>query len=336
MTATRHPVPSPTPRRRAGLSIAAAAASLALVGTAACGQGDGDGDGASAEVGGVNVSGEYGADPTVEFEAPLEDAEAASAVVDEGDGEELAEADVVNLDYWVYSGETGEQLETSRDSQPITLALSDGQATPGLIEALVGAPLESRVVAVVPPPPEAAEGAPGAQTLVFVMDLLGTVAARAEGTAQEAPDGVPVVQTDDEGDVTEVDVSGVEPPAELVTTTLIEGDGEPVPEGATVTIHYEGLLASDGTVFDSSWDRDAPATFPLAGLIPAWREAIPGLPVGSRVVLQVPPELGYGADGNPPTIPPDADLVFVIDVLAATPPAEEPSAPTEPSAAPSS
>ena len=99
-----------------------------------------------------------------------------------------------------------------------------------------------------------------------------------------------------------------------------------------MTIHYTGVLASDGTEFDSSWTRDAPATFPLTNLIQGWQQGLEGVTVGSRVVLQVPPDLGYGEAGSPPTIPADADLVFVIDVLDTQ---AAPEAPAEPSPAPS-
>jgi peptidylprolyl isomerase len=123
-------------------------------------------------------------------------------------------------------------------------------------------------------------------------------------------------------------VTGVDAPEELVVTPVLEGDGEAVQAGDTITIHYTGVLASDGTEFDSSWGRGEPATFPLTNLIQGWQQGLEGVTVGSRVILQVPPELGYGAEGSPPTIPADADLVFVIDVLATVPAPEPQQAPS--------
>ncbi|MFC5379674.1 FKBP-type peptidyl-prolyl cis-trans isomerase [Aquipuribacter nitratireducens] len=324
-----HPLSSGA--RRASRPLVLGAAALLAVGVAACGSGEATDDasgaaggnaGGSGDLSGVSVDGAYGEVPTVEFDTPFEVEESASTVLDEGDGEELTSEDTVTLDYWVFSGSSGEQLESSRDAAPISLPLGEGQAAPGIIDALVGIPDGSRVVAAVAPPepPEGASADPSAETIVFVMDVLGVVPERAEGEVVEPPEGVPSVTTDDAGDVESLDVSGVEAPEELVVTTLIEGEGEPVEAGSTVTIHYEGVLASDGTVFDSSWDRGTAATFPLDNLIPAWRDGLVGVPVGSRVVMQVPPEQGYGAEGSPPTIPGDADLVFVVDVLAATAP----------------
>lgn len=312
--------PRALPTVRRAVAPVAAAAALALV-AAGCGSGEsGAEESGAAATSGVTVEGAYGEEPTVEFDTPYELGTSASRVLEEGDGETVEADDIVTLDYWVFSGTSGDQLETSRDAAPISLPLREGEAAPGILDALVGVSAGSRVLAAVAPeaPPEGASPDPAAETIVFVMDVLDVVPERAEGTAVEPDPAVPVVTTDEEGDVTGVDVEGVTPPEDLVVTTLVEGEGEPVEAGQTVTIHYEGVLASDGTVFDSSWQRDTPATFPLEGLIDAWVQGLPGVPVGSRVVLQVPPELGYKEDGNGEVIPPDADLVFVIDVLAAS------------------
>jgi peptidylprolyl isomerase len=101
---------------------------------------------------------------------------------------------------------------------------------------------------------------------------------------------------------------------ELVTEDLVVGDGEEVPEGATVTVDYAGVFL-DGSEFDSSFSRGQPATFPLSGVIEGWTEGIPGMRVGGRRLLVIPSELAYGAAGRP-GIPPDSPLVFVVDMVA--------------------
>ncbi|MBC6983611.1 FKBP-type peptidyl-prolyl cis-trans isomerase [Caulobacter sp. 17J80-11] len=85
-----------------------------------------------------------------------------------------------------------------------------------------------------------------------------------------------------------------------------------------VKVHYEGALLN-GEVFDSSFERGSPETFELAGLVKAWQEAIPMMRVGDEWILYVPPELGYGEEGSPPTIPPNATLVFRIELLGVLP-----------------
>jgi FKBP-type peptidyl-prolyl cis-trans isomerase len=83
--------------------------------------------------------------------------------------------------------------------------------------------------------------------------------------------------------------------------------------GDAVKVNYEGKLL-DGTVFDSSFQRGKPVLMPLGGLIPAWMEALPLMHPGDEWVLYVPPDLGYGADGQGP-IPPNSVLVFRIQLL---------------------
>lgn len=99
----------------------------------------------------------------------------------------------------------------------------------------------------------------------------------------------------------------------LYVQVLKEGDGEAASADDTVTVHYTGWLA-DGRKFDSSRDRGEPATFPLSGVIPGWREGVADMQVGEVRRLVIPPELGYGSRGTGP-IPPDATLVFEVELL---------------------
>jgi FKBP-type peptidyl-prolyl cis-trans isomerase len=95
-----------------------------------------------------------------------------------------------------------------------------------------------------------------------------------------------------------------------------EGKGAEVKKGATVTIHYTGWL-TNGTKFDSSHDREGPATFPLERLIKGWQEGVPGMKVGGVRRMVIPYELAYGEKGRPPVIPEKATLVFAIEVIEA-------------------
>ncbi len=95
---------------------------------------------------------------------------------------------------------------------------------------------------------------------------------------------------------------------------LKEGAGEPVVEGATVTIHYTGWTV-DGNVFDDSRPRGEPNTFPLGNLVKGWQKGIPGMKPGGIRKLVIPAALGYGAEGRPPSIPGGATLVFEIELI---------------------
>lgn len=104
---------------------------------------------------------------------------------------------------------------------------------------------------------------------------------------------------------------------ELQKTDLVEGTGEVVPEGATITAHYTGALASNGTIFQSSHDLGEPVQFSLNGVIAGWTQGVPGMKVGGKRRLIIPAELAYGNNPRPGSgIPPGAALVFDIELVA--------------------
>src|SRR5512143_693563 len=112
-----------------------------------------------------------------------------------------------------------------------------------------------------------------------------------------------------------VDFGAAALPDGLVVEILEPGSGAPVVSGQSITVHYTGWLW-DAAKFDSSWDRGEPISVVIArgSLIDGWVDGLIGQPVGSKVLLVVPPEAGYGARGTGP-IPGGATLVFVVDVI---------------------
>lgn len=116
-------------------------------------------------------------------------------------------------------------------------------------------------------------------------------------------------------DLTQVLASGVR------WLDLVPGSGDPVPAGATVTVHYIGHLKA-GKKFASSVDKGKPTTVPLKDVIPGWREGIPGMQVGGKRRLIVPSELAYGAKGFKEIIPPNSTLVYEIELLGFEKPLE--------------
>lgn len=117
----------------------------------------------------------------------------------------------------------------------------------------------------------------------------------------------------------EIDFPGGEPPADLVVTDEIVGDGVEAAAGMTVRAHYVGVAFSTGEEFDASWNRGAPLDFRLGvgQVIPGWDQGIAGMRVGGRRRLTIPPHLAYGDRGAGRLIGPGETLIFVVDLVDA-------------------
>lgn len=114
-----------------------------------------------------------------------------------------------------------------------------------------------------------------------------------------------------------VEVPEGEPPTELETEDIVEGEGEAAEAGDTLTMQYVGVSYATGEEFDASWDLGQPFIFELgAGMvIEGWDEGLEGMRPGGRRQLVIPPDMAYGASGSPPAIGPEETLVFVVDLV---------------------
>ena len=104
-------------------------------------------------------------------------------------------------------------------------------------------------------------------------------------------------------------------PSGVKITHRVIGTGATPSATDRVTVHYHGTFP-DGKVFDSSVDRGQPATFPLNRVIDCWTEGVQMIKVGGKAQLICPPQTAYGANGQPPIIPPNATLQFEVELLA--------------------
>jgi peptidylprolyl isomerase len=149
----------------------------------------------------------------------------------------------------------------------------------------------------------------------------GVEQAPSAGATQAAVPTAPKIPADLATEPTIAKQTGT-PPKTLVTKDLIVGTGATAAAGQTITVNYVGALFTTGKVFDASWSRHQTFTTPLTassatsqGVIPGWVQGIAGMKVGGRRELIIPPNLAYGKTGQPPTIPPNSTLVFVVDLL---------------------
>lgn len=116
-------------------------------------------------------------------------------------------------------------------------------------------------------------------------------------------------------------------PSGLQYKQIEAGQGAQPEAADTVTVHYRGTLV-DGTVFDSSYERGEPVSFPLQNVIPGWTEGLQHMKEGSKYELYIPPELAYGPGGSGPVIGPNETLIFEVELLEVEG-AEEEQAPDE-------
>jgi hypothetical protein len=114
--------------------------------------------------------------------------------------------------------------------------------------------------------------------------------------------------------------SSEDPKGTVEVKDLVVGKGPAASPTSTVTVQYYGVLYKNGTYFDSSWKRGMPAVFPLTNVVKGFTygiggtKGVPPMKVGGRRIIIVPSALGYGPSGQAPTIPPNAPLVFIVDL----------------------
>jgi FKBP-type peptidyl-prolyl cis-trans isomerase len=143
-----------------------------------------------------------------------------------------------------------------------------------------------------------------------------TSAAPAPSAAPEAMGELPKVT----GEATAKPVIAMpksEAPKKLVASVLTAGTGADVKSGQQIKVQYVGQIWATGEQFDASWDRGQPIEFGIGtgNVIQGWDEGLVGQKIGSRVLLVIPPDKGYGAGGRPPKIKGTDTMVFVVDII---------------------
>jgi FKBP-type peptidyl-prolyl cis-trans isomerase len=268
----------------------------------------------------IKVVGPPTARPKVDFKPPLSFATTSGKILDRGSGkgEAVSPSSRVTVDYVAINASDGVVFDSSwKRGKPATFNLSD--VIPGFAKGLQGAHAGDRVLMAVAPKDGDPEGngttIRKGDSLIFVVDVEAVMAPLTRAQ-------LPQLVTDNKGQPKKFVATAktARDVAQLSVVVLKAGTGAPVEAGQTITVEYLGQVYPDGKIFDESYSDPKPRTFQIGtgAVIPAWDQGLVGQKVGSRVLLAVPSELAYGTTGKPPTIPPNADLIFVVDILKAS------------------
>ncbi|GGI48269.1 peptidylprolyl isomerase [Agromyces flavus] len=270
--------------------------------------------GASSDL--IEVRGDFGDAPKVDFPTPVSPGTTQCTTVIEGDGENLIEGQQALVGLAVYNGTTGDEIQVVGfgDEDPVPVLLGSN-TLPGLSKGLSCTSEGSRVAVVVPPEDgfgeegNASLGISGDDSLVVVFDVQRAFMPRANGTPQLTRDGFPAVVLAPDGrpGITVPD----EAPFESTEVELLKkGHGEEVESGDQVVVHYTGVNWDEGTVLDgSTWEQGGPTAIIVGDDAasqggPPFASSLEGVTVGSQLGIAVPADDA----GNPATF-------YVVDVL---------------------
>ncbi len=312
--------------RRPALLLASA---LALATLSACGDEVVTAGGGADTLDGfdaVSVSGEIGTPPKLDWKGQMDAGDIESQTVVEGDGAELKTGDQVIVNFTVGNGFSQEQTFSSYDEEPSgQLVTVDDQLSPLFVEALTGHTVGSRVAMVAGAEEAFGEtgnaqlGIGNSDPVLLVVDINSVVLDKPSGAQEQAPAWAPAINFE-KGEPTSFDFTGTpEPTAALQVAALIKGEGPEVTSGQTIMVNYLGQVYGGDKPFDASYPKKAYQTgIGVGAVVKGWDDGLVGQTVGSRVLLAIPPKLGYGEAGSEDAGISGTDtLYFVVDILAA-------------------
>jgi FKBP-type peptidyl-prolyl cis-trans isomerase len=262
----------------------------------------------------ITTSGDFGGktDPTVTFKKGLSASTPQASEAIKGSGAKLKSGDYVQIAYSVYQAKTAKKLGSfgwaSGSSQLVPVGGTGFAAVLGC--ARIGDRL-----AVVGDSTALGFGTSG--QIVVVADVLQKTQTHSTGAPQTQSGSLPTVKDSASGEPSITIPSGYKAPAKTTAEVIKAGTGATLAATDTVDVQYKGEVISTGKVFDSTWTKGQPTSFALSQVVAGFKDGLVGQKVGSQVLIVIPAAEGYGA--NPPegsSIPKNADLLFVVDIIA--------------------
>lgn len=319
-------------RRLAACAVAAIGLSVALAG---CGSEQSsildEYDGAQG-FDAVSISGDQGKEPKVDWKSSIDADKISTKTLVEGDGAKIEQGDNVYVDLWIGNGfsqragfssfgDSPQQMTAGDDLGEVFGPIVNGQSVGSRVAVIVDA--EDALASQLGPEYGIGDG----DSALVIGDVVGTLLNEPDGKPVKPAGWAPKVVEKGKADArtpSALNFAGTpKPTKDLQKTTLIQGTGAPIKEGQSVTVNYLGQVYGGKEPFDSSYTNGQPYTFPYSsepgaqgGPVKGWIEGLKGVKVGSRIILAVPPTLGYGDQGNPQGgIKPTDTMYFVVDVL---------------------
>jgi peptidylprolyl isomerase len=306
--------------------LAAALVVPLLLTLAACGDDSGDQASSGGGLDSLTVEGDLGFSPKVTFDGQVSVTKVETKTLITGDGPKVEADDQVLTHLWIGNGFTQQKaLDTYEDKQPELITVND-QVGEVFRDALEGQTIGSRVLVAAPAKDAFGEagnptlGIGNKDTVIIVVDLASGVLDAPQGTEKDAPSWTPSIVEKD-GVPDSLDFGKAPDPApRLRIAPLVQGDGATVQKGQTIVVDYLGQVFDGKAPFDSSFSRGEPTSFRIGvgAVVKGWDQSLVGRAVGSRVLVAIPPDLGYGEEGNKDAGIKGTDtLYFVVDILAA-------------------
>ena len=271
--------------------------------------------------GGVTIEGKAGTAPKVTYKDRLSVDKVDTKTLETGDGATVKDGDKVSANIYIGNGYLKKKAYSTYDQGgPQDLTIND-QLSPVFTDAIKGATIGSRIAVAAPadkafgPSGNTQLGIGNKDTVLIIIDLMEPP--KPPKTVDVPQSKMPKV-VEKKGEPVALDFKGLPKPKaddDLQRSVIKKGTGATVTTDMTLKVNYLGSVYGAKAPFDESYSKK-PAEFPLSNVVQGWTYGLSGVKVGSRVLLAIPPALGYGAQAQA-NIPANSTLYFVVDIISA-------------------